>query len=47
VVVPAPKQGIRKNTGIISNVLQAIARSDTTSMMRAQGVRFGLGGDQL
>jgi len=40
IVVPAPKQEIRKTPGIISNVLRAIARSNTTSMMRAQGVRF-------
>ena len=31
---------IRKNTGIISNVLRAIARSNSASMMRARGVRF-------
>ena len=47
VVVTAPKQEIRKNPGIISNVLRAIARSNTTSMMRAQGVRFEQEGDQL
>ena len=47
VVVSAPKQEIRKNPGIISNVLRAIARSNTTSMMRAQGVGFGREGDQL
>jgi hypothetical protein len=40
VVVPAPRKSVRKNTGIVSNVLRAIARSDTTSMMRAQGVMF-------
>ena len=40
VVVPAPKKPARKNTGILSNVLRAIARSNTTSMMRAQGVLF-------
>ena len=40
VVVPAPNKSVRKNTGIVSNVLRAIARSNTTSMMRAQGVLF-------
>ncbi len=44
VVVPAPRKSVRKNTGIVSNVLRAIARSDTTSMMRAQGVMFAEGG---
>lgn len=38
VVVTAPQKPARKNTGIVSNVLRAIARSNTTSMMRAQGV---------
>ena len=41
VAVTAPKQEIRKNSGIISNVLRSIARSNTTAMMRAQGVLFG------
>ena len=40
VVIPAPSKEIRKNSGIISNVLRAIARSGTTSMMHAQGVQF-------
>ncbi len=39
-VVVAPKKAVRKNPGIVSNVLRAIARSNTTSMMRAQGVLF-------
>ena len=39
-VVEAPKKPVRKNTGIVSNVLRAISRSNTTSMMRAQGVLF-------
>ena len=47
VVVTGSKQEIRKNPGIISNALRAIARSNTTSMMRAQGVGFGREGDQL
>ena len=40
VVVPAPHKEIRKNTGIISNVLRAIARSNTASMMRQHGATF-------
>ncbi len=40
VVVPAPLKTVRKNTGIVSNVLRAIARSSTTSMMHALGVLF-------
>ena len=40
VVVEAPKKPVRKTTGIVSNVLRAISRSNTTSMMRAQGVLF-------
>ena len=40
VLVAAPQKPIRKNTGILSNVLRAIARSNTTSMMKAQGVLF-------
>ncbi len=38
--VVAPKKAVRKNSGIVSNVLRAIARSNTTSMMRTQGVLF-------
>ena len=40
VLMPAPKKEIRKNTGIVSNFLRAIARSNTTSMMRSQGLSF-------
>ena len=40
VVVAAPLKEIRKNTGLISNVLRAIARSNSASMMRARRVRF-------
>jgi hypothetical protein len=47
VVVPAPRKSVRKNTGIVSNVLRGIARSNTTSMMRAQGVVFAEGGAAL
>ncbi len=39
-IVPAPAKAIRKNTGIISNVLRAIARANTTAMMRAHGVVY-------
>ena len=39
-VIPAPRKAVRKNSGIIANVLRAIARSGATSMMRAQGVLF-------
>lgn len=38
--VPAPQKEVRKNTGIVSNVLRAIARSNTTSLMHTHGVRF-------
>ena len=40
VLMPAPKKDIRKNTGIVSNFLRAIARSNTMSMMRSQGLSF-------
>ena len=40
VIDPAPKKEVRKNPGIVSNILRAIARSNSTSMMRAQGVLF-------
>jgi len=39
-VVVAPQKAVRKNSGIVSNILRAIARSNTTSIMRAQGVLF-------
>ena len=39
-LIPAPRKDVRKNAGIVSNVLRAIARSSSTSMMRAQGVLF-------
>ena len=47
VVAPAPWKSVRKSTGIVSNVLRAIARSNTTSMMRAQGVMFAESGAVL
>jgi hypothetical protein len=40
VVIPAPPKDIRKTTGIVSNILRAIARSNTTAMMRSLGVSF-------
>jgi hypothetical protein len=40
VVIPAPPKDIRKTTGIVSNILRAIARSNTTAMMHSQGVFF-------
>ena len=43
-VLEAPSQSIRKNTGIVSNVLRAIARANTTAMMRAHGVTFSADG---
>lgn len=43
-VVEAPSKAIRKNTGIVSNVLRAVARANTTAMMRAYGVRYGTAG---
>lgn len=39
-IVAAPVKTIRKNTGIVSNVLRAIARANTTAMMRAHGVTY-------
>ncbi len=41
VVKPADKKEVRKNSGIMSNIFRAIARSNANAMMRAQGVRFG------
>lgn len=40
VVIPAPHKKIRKTQGIAANILRAIARSNTNSMMRSQGVSF-------
>ena len=42
--VSAPAKAIRKNTGIVANVLRAIAKANTTTMMRAHGVEHGAGG---
>ena len=43
VSLPALRKKVRKNTGIVSNFLRAIARSNTTSMMRSQGLAFTRG----
>ena len=43
-VTAAPDKAIRENTGIVSNVLRAIARANTTAMMRAHGVTFSADG---
>ncbi|PKB70500.1 MAG: hypothetical protein BZY87_10255 [SAR202 cluster bacterium Io17-Chloro-G6] len=43
VILPAAPKEVRKNTGIVSNFLRAIARSNTTSMMRSQGLGFTRG----
>ena len=40
-VVTAPEKAIRKNGGIVSNALRAIARANSTAMMRAYGVKWG------
>ena len=40
VVVVALRKDIRKNTGVISNILRAISRANTVSLMRHAGVRF-------
>ena len=40
----APKKEARKNPGIVSNFLRAIARSNTTSMMRSQGMSLSRSG---
>ena len=46
-IVPAPAKPIRKNPGIIANALRAIARANTTAMMRAHGVRWGADGAEF
>ena len=45
--LPAAEKKIRKNSGIVSNFLRAIARSNTTSMMRSQGIAFTRGEVEL
>ncbi len=46
-VVLAPEKSVRKNSGIMANVLRAVARANATAMMRAQGVRFGAEGAEF
>ncbi|MBM3943493.1 MAG: hypothetical protein FJ316_11355 [SAR202 cluster bacterium] len=46
-VVPAPDKTVRKTTGIVSNVLRAIARSNATALMHTQGVRFSEAGAEF
>lgn len=46
-VVEAPAKDVRKNSGIMANVLRAIARANATAMMRAHGVRFGAEGAEF
>ena len=41
--LPAPRKEVPKNTGIVSNFLRSIGRSNTTSMMRYQGMAFTRG----
>ena len=43
ILVPAEPKAVRKNTGIVSNFLRAIARSNTISMMRSQGFAYTRG----
>ena len=43
----AAEKKIQKNSGIVSNFLRAIARSNTTSMMRSQGIAFTRGEGEL
>ena len=43
-VVSAAEKAIRKDGGIVSNALRAIARANSTTMMRAYGVRWGTEG---
>ena len=46
-VVPAPAKTVRKNSGIMANVLRAVARANASAMMRAHGVRFGAEGAEF
>ena len=46
-VVSAPEKAIRKSGGIVANVLRAIARANSTAMMRAYGVRWGVEGAEF
>ena len=46
-VVAAPAKTVRKNGGIMANVLRAIGRANAAAMMRAHGVRFGADGAEF
>ncbi len=46
-VAAAAAKAIRKNTGIVSNALRAVARANTTAMMRAHGVTFSADGAEF
>ena len=39
-VVAAPAKPVRKNAGVVANVLRAVARANAVSMMRVWGVRW-------
>ena len=45
--IMAPAKSVRKNNGIMDNVLRAIARANATAMMRAHGVRWGEDGAEF
>ena len=47
VVIAAPAKTIRKDGGIMANVLRAIARANAGAMMRAHGVRWGEDGAEF
>ena len=46
-VVAAPAKSVRKNSGIMANVMRAVARANATAMMRAYGVRWGEDGAEF
>ena len=46
-VVEAPAKAIRKNSGIMANVFRAVARANSTAMMRAHGVRWNEDGAEF
>ena len=46
-VVAAPAKSVRKNSGIMANVLRAVARANSTAMMRAHGVRWAEDGAEF
>lgn len=47
VVIAAPAKTIRKDGGIMTNVLRAIARANAGAMMRAHGVQWGEDGAEF